>query len=128
MAACSAQPQSACWERNNVRQFDAQPSRIQRFTLALRIGKLRNFEANDGVSSVSLRAVHWQKRGTRENMKTLTISQGHDRHSRTRFNFAAALAIFGAFCLMMAIATLSAAAQDERCGLAHLSGCAATQR
>jgi hypothetical protein len=46
-------------------------------------------------------------------MKTLTISQGHDRHSRTRFKCAAALAVFGAFCLLVAIATLSAAAQDE---------------
>jgi hypothetical protein len=46
-------------------------------------------------------------------MKTLTRSQSRDWHCRTRFNSAAALAIFGAFCLMLTIATLSAAAQDE---------------
>ena len=46
-------------------------------------------------------------------MKTLTSSQSRDWHCRTRFNFAAALAILGTFCLMLTIATLSTAAQDE---------------
>jgi len=58
VAAFSAQPQGARRQRNNVRRFNAQPSRIQRFTLALRIGKLRNFEADNGVSSLRVRTTH----------------------------------------------------------------------